>query len=83
MREEPWPGSLVGWTRWFGRPIDQKVMGSIPSQGIYLDCMFNLQSGSVQEETDWCFSLTLTFLFLSLSLPLPLSKIYKHILRWE
>ena len=39
---------------------NQKVAGSMPSQGTYLGCWVDPWSGRVQEATDWCFSLTLT-----------------------
>ena len=40
-------------------PIDQRVVGLIPGQGMY------------KKATDWCFSLTSMFLSLSLSSPAP------------
>lgn len=45
-------------------PTHQKANGSIPSQGTYLDCGFNPQSGYIREKTDQRFSLS-TFLSLS------------------
>ena len=44
--------------------------GSIPSQGTYLGCGLDSQSGCIWEETDRCFSL-----------PSSLSQINEHILR--
>ena len=67
--------------RWFGwlnhRPIHQKVVGSIPSQGTHLGCGFDPRLGHVWKATDRGFSLTLTV--LSPALPSSLSKINKHI----
>ena len=42
-------------------PVHQKVMSSIPGQGIHLGCRFSPQSGCVEEATNWCFSLTSVF----------------------
>ena len=71
----PWP---VWLSRLEHRPINQKVMGSIPGQDTHLGCGFEPQSGCVREVTDQCFSLTLMLLSLSLSF----SKINKHIFGW-
>ena len=68
------------WLSWLEHcPVNQKVVGSIPSQSTCLGCRFSSQSGHVQEATN-PFSLTSKFLSLSLSIPSPLSKINKHVL---
>ena len=62
---------LIGWLSWLEHcSIHQKVVGSIPSQGTYLDCGFNSPtilpiSIAHEEATNQCFSL--------LFLPLPLA----------
>ena len=68
--------AMARWLGWLEHhPIHQKVAGSIPGQGTYLGCGFDLRSGRVWEATDRCFSITSTFLSLclSLSFSLPLS----------
>ena len=66
---------LAGWLSWLEHyPIHQKVVGLIPSQGVYLGCSFTHWSGCGREAADQCFSLTLMFLFLSLS------KVNKHVI---
>ena len=64
---EPWPVWLSCLKH---RPIHQNVAGSIPSQSIFLGCMFDPHLGSLWEATNRCFSSSLMFLFLFLSLAL-------------
>ena len=56
------------WTE--RQPADQKVAGSIPSQG--LGCGPGPRLGGMQEATDRCVSGTLMFPSLSPSFPLSL-----------
>ena len=55
-------------------PVNQKVEGSIPSQGTCPGCQFSPQSGRVQKGNQSMF------LFLSFPLPSPVSEIDGHIL---
>ena len=59
---------LVGYP-----PAKQKVIGSLPGQGMSLDCGFSSQSGCVLKTTDRCISFTSMFLSLSFFLPPPAS----------
>ena len=64
------PLALAEWlSRLECCPVHRKSAGSTPSQGPYLGCRFNPQSGYIPEATDGCFSLT----SMSASLPLSLS----------
>ena len=46
VKRQPWPV----WLSWLEHhPVDQKVTGLIPSQGTYLGCRFDPQSGPTQE----------------------------------
>ena len=54
-------------------PMNQKVAGSIPSQGTCLSCRFSPLLGHVQEATNRCFSLTSIFPTPPLSPSLTLS----------
>ena len=56
-------------------PGHQKVGGSIPSQGTYLGCRFDLLLGHVWEVADVSFSHGCFSLSLSPSLPLSLKSI--------
>lgn len=69
-------GALAGWLGGLEHhPMHQSFVGMIPSQGTYLGCKFNPQSGrGVQEVADQCFSFPLVFL----SLPSTLSGINEH-----
>ena len=40
-----------------GHPMDQKIEGSIPSQGTYPSCRFDPGQGTYEKATSWCFSL--------------------------
>ena len=42
----PWPGGPVGWSM---VTYTRKIAGPIPSQGIYLGCVFDPQSEHVLE----------------------------------
>ena len=59
-------GGAQGTERW---PADQKVAGSIPSQGTCLGGGPGPPAGGVREGTDRCFSCTSVFLSLSFSPP--------------
>ena len=63
-----WCGSVVEC-----QAANQRVTGSIPSQGACLGCRFSPWLGCIQEATYWCFSLI--SMLLSLPLPLSLSQI--------
>ena len=68
------------WLVWLSglvcsHPANQKIVGSIPSQGMYLGCRFGFQSEHMQEATSQCFSLSLMFLSLSPSFLLSLESI--------
>ena len=66
---------LIGLAQLVGHcPANQKVTGSIPSQGTCLDWGFSPMSGQMQEATSHCFYFTSMLLLLSSSLPSPLSK---------
>ena len=65
--------ALAGWLSWLEhRPVQQRVVGSISSQGTCLGSRCDPRPGCVQEVTNKCFSLT--WMFLSLSLPLSKSQ---------
>ena len=51
-------GALAGVAQWTeGRPVKQRAMGSIPSQGTCLGCRPGFLVKGVQEATiHWCFS---------------------------
>ena len=62
----------AGWFREVEHcPIHQNVVGSIPSEGTYLDCRFDPQLGHVWGATDQCLCLTM----ISFSLYYQLKKI--------
>ena len=64
-------GALAGVAQWIERqPANQKVTGSIPSQGTCLGCRPGPPVGGMQEAIDRCVSCTL----MILSLPSPLKK---------
>ena len=73
--------AVAGGLSWLEQsPILQKALGLIPSQGTYLDCGFDSQSGCMWEAIDQCFCLSLPIpATLSPSFPLFLKSI-KHIL---
>ena len=50
--------ALARWLNWLEHhPVhEKKVAGLIPSQGTYIGCRFDPQSGRIQETTDQCFS---------------------------
>ena len=49
--------ALAGWSRWLAHPpVHQKVVGSIPTQGSYLDFKFGPYLGHVGEATYQCLS---------------------------
>ena len=64
--------SSSGWVAQLAGPssVHQKVVGLISSQGTYLGCEFDLQSGRIWEATDRCPPPSLP----PLSLPLPHSS---------
>ena len=74
MKSLPW---LVWLSQWEHHLINQRVAGSIPSQGTYLGFRSSPQSGCVREATNRCFSLSLS---LSPSLLSLLPKINEHVL---
>ena len=55
-------------TRLECRPIQQKAVGFIPSQGAHLECGFDSRLGSLRDAANQCFS-------LSFSLPLSLKSV--------
>lgn len=75
-------GALTGWLSWLRiAPYIKEVARSMPGQGTFLTCRFDLWSRRVWEAIDNCFSLTSMFLPISLSLSLKLKR-NKHILKW-
>ena len=51
--------ALAGWLSWLERrPVHQRIAGSIPRQGTYLGCGFDLLAGHLWEATSRCFFLT-------------------------
>ena len=61
-------GSLAGWLSWLEhRPIHQRAVGSVPSQGTYLGCGFNPWQGTYKRQLTG-FSLTSMSVCLSVSL---------------
>ena len=60
--------TLAGWLSWLEcRLLQQKIVGSILSQGTCLGCGFNPWLRHIWEVTKGCFSLISVFLSLSLS----------------
>ena len=75
---QPW---LV-WLSWLEHPpINQKVMGSIPSQGTCFGGRFGPWFRACARG-NWSMFLSHIDVYLPPSLPSPLSKINKHVLRW-
>ena len=74
--------SFLVWLTWMEcHPTHQKVGDSIPSQGTYLGCGFDLWLGHMCEATNRCFSHINVCVCVSLSPLSSLSKIKKNILK--
>ena len=55
VSNRPW---LMGLSWLEHGPVDQRIAGSIPSQGTCLSCEFSPGSGHIWEATNPCFSLS-------------------------
>ena len=66
VKNQEW--AMTGEAKWLEHwSLYPKFIGSIPSQGAYLPCRFNLQSGHIWEAMDQCFSLSLPLSLKSIS----------------
>ena len=67
--------ALAGMAQWIECwPVNQRVSGSIPSQGTCLDCRPGPQGGALERQPHIDVSLPLTDVSLPLSVPSPPSK---------
>ena len=66
------PSTMARWLSWLEHhTMHQRVLSSIPNQGMYLDCRLGPRSGLMGQGGNWLMFLPLMFLplfpFLSLS----------------